>query len=293
MTRPAGASSEARIVGGLATALIAAAVLRLVVAVAAGVVDAVQRSEFPDSFHASDVVLTFGNAGDGTGVLLALAAAGVLWWRLRLRLGAPVAEWLRAAVSWVLALTALSALVQAVGYGLVFVHLSVQWPRAIVSIGFALAYALVAAAGLVAVRRLDVLADERLATGDGPDGPDALVFAVDRDNGDVQAFFSLDEAARRMHVYSIEENEFEFFTDEGAVVEASLQDGYVALRPTDLHRRDELIGHLREFVLRRGIDVGGLDADEPADYALPISDWQWLQLWPHWLRWMGMLVRRS
>lgn len=293
MTSPAEGLREARVVRGLATAVVVAAALRLVVAIVAGIVDAAKSSDlggpFPDpTYRVGDILLTLGNAGDGTGALLALAAVALLCWRTRL--GDPAGETARTVVSWILALTALSAVAQGVGYGIVFARSSVQWSRLIASAGFASAYALLAAGALMAMRRLDVLSDERLWAG-GDD--DALVFAVDRDNGDVRAFFSFDEAARRMHVYSIEDNEFEFFTDAGIIVAASVQDGAVMLRPTEVNRSDELLGHLRRFVVRTGIHVDALDADDATAYAVPISDWQWLQLWPPWLRWIGMLVRRG
>ena len=295
MTRPADDRREARIVSGLATVVLVAASLRLLAAVVAGIVELAQRSPFPDEFPTSalrtaDVFLTFGNAGDGAGALLALVAAGLLWWRTRL--GDPPGGSLRTIAGWVLALTALSALAQGVGYSIVSTRASVDSPRLIVSLAFSLAWAFVAAAGWVAMRRFDLLVDERLVAGDDV-AVDALVFAVDRDTRDVQAFFSVDEAARRMHVYSVEEDEFEFFTDDGVVVEASVQGESVVLRLTDVSRRDELLGHLREFVLRRGIHIDMSDADHPSAYAVPISDWQWLQLWPAWTRWLGHIIRRS
>jgi hypothetical protein len=65
----------------------------------------------------------------------------------------------------------------------------------------------------------------------------------------------------------------------------------VSFTETADRRRDELLAHLKEFVLRRGIRVDEEDADEPSAYAIPISDWQWLQLWPGWLRWIGRIFR--
>jgi hypothetical protein len=117
-----------------------------------------------------------------------------------------------------------------------------------------------------------------------------LVFAVDRGNGEVFAFFSYARAARTISVYSIEEDEYVFYADDGTLLVASVVDDRTTFTPTGVVRRDELLQHLRSFTQRTSVEV--IDRDDPTAYAVPIADWQWLQLWPGWLRGIGRLVRR-
>jgi hypothetical protein len=297
MTSPGSERHEARIISGLAPVLIAAMALRLLVSVVAGFGEISQSQGVfaPAAVHTGEVLLAFGGAGDGVGVLLALAAAGLLWWQTRL--GSPAGEWLHTLLQWILGLTGLSAVVEGVGYIVLNTQSSTDWPRLVEATGFSAAVALVAAGALVALRRFDVLVDLTAADGsdegDGVAGrADALVFAVDRDSGDVRAFFSFDEAARRTHVYSVEDNEFAFFTDEGTDVVASIEHARIVLRPAATNHRADLLDHLQEFVVRREIHIDVLDVDDPSAYAVPVSDWQWLQLWPGWMRGLARLIRR-
>jgi hypothetical protein len=118
------------------------------------------------------------------------------------------------------------------------------------------------------------------------------VFAVDRATSDVHAFLSVGDATRRVHRYSIEDDEFAFYTDEGTVLDAEVVDGRIRLQLTDEVQRNELLARLRQFVVRRGITIDAEDADDPLAYAGPISRWHWLEMWPPWMRPIGMLFRR-
>jgi len=123
-----------------------------------------------------------------------------------------------------------------------------------------------------------------------PDDVEPLLFAVDRGNGEVFAFFSFAQARRSISPYSIEENEFTFYTDEGMVVEATATEMVTHFTPTGEDRREDLMRALRRFA-----QVTDLTVEEPQDptsYAVPIADWQWLELWPGWLRPIGRIVRR-
>ena len=282
--------SSTRIARSLASVVLLAAALRIVVSVVAGIVEWAENGDqgFPNTAaRAGDIVITIGDAGDGVGVLLALAALALVWWLLAA--DEPV-EGLRSTAATVLGFTAASAFVQAVGFLLLFSIApdSALWSQLILRVGHSLVYALIALGGVVAARRLAGLvraqAVERF-------DDDPLVFAVDRLSGDVHAYFSVDDAERRSHVYSIEDDETAFYTDEGKVLRSSVEHDRVLLRPTDIDQRDVLLDRLREFVVRRQIHVHSLDADDPAAYARPISEWQWLQLWPGWLRWMGRIFR--
>jgi hypothetical protein len=290
MTKPIAGSREIDLVRGLAVVIVAAVGVRLVNAVAAGISELAQsHDDFPNTWiDRGQTLLNFGSAGDGVDVLLCLTAAALVWWLLR---ADEPAERLRSATAAVFVLVALSALTSAVGY--VFFAVGpgeVQWYAQFRGTGDSLVYMALAIAGYVTTRRLAFLpgaAGEAFA-----DDGDPLVFAVDRQSGDVRAYFSVDEAARRTHVYSVEDDEYAFYTDEGDVIAVTIEQDRVMMRPTDANGRDELLERLKEFVVRRDIHVDVLDADDPTAYAGPISDWQWLQLWPGWLRWMGRLLRR-
>lgn len=271
--------------------LLVVAGIRLLAAVVSGFVEWHDAAApfFPSArVHAFDVLATFGQAGDGTGILLALGAAAALWWAARG--GDPLAWRWRGAVDGVLVVTAALAVAEAIGvWLLVSVGQQRQTGHVIGTTGFALAYVIAAVGGTALSRRLDGVTDAEL---DEDDSLDAFVFAVDRGTGDVRAFFSAREAKRRMHVYSVEGDEFVFYTDEGVVLAASADDGRITLQPTDAVRPDQLLASLKEFTNRRGIAVDPADSDSTA-YAIPIRRWHWLDMWPPWTRPLGMLFRRS
>ncbi|MBV9291298.1 MAG: hypothetical protein JO222_02525 [Frankiales bacterium] len=286
-------SRDVAVVRGLAIAVVAAGWLHVVGAVIDGIGAAGSRfEEAPSGLHVGLTLSAFGLAGDAGGLLFALTATAlVVWW---LRMDDTDGGWLRLATAALLVATGIGLVLGGIGSGLVNTDVQFLWERFFTSVGFALAGLVVVIAAFVALRVLavssydidDVVDVEEV---DG-EAIDAVVFAVDRGNGDVRAFFSYAEAARRIHVYSVEEQEYAFFTDTGEVVEASVRDEHIVFRPTGRQAQDELMAHLRGFVQRRGIDVAG-EADKPWAYAAPISQWQWLQLWPGWMRWMGRLVR--
>ncbi len=283
--------SMPRIGRSLAVVLLIGALIRIVVAVAAGMIEWAQNDHlgYPTgAAWAGDILITLGDGGDGVGVLLALAAGALVAWLLVSR---EPAGWLRSATGWVFGLTALSAFAQTSGHTLLFsiAPESVLWSRVLLGAGHSLVYAGVALGGLAATRRLDALTVVHAAERFGDDDP--FVFAVDRRSGDVAAYFSVDAAERKTHVYYIEDDELDFYTDEGKAIGASVEHGRVSLQPTDVDQREVLLERLREFVVRRGIHLDSLSADDPSAYAAPISDWQWLQLWPGWLRWLGRFFR--
>jgi len=285
------APREARAVRGLALVVLVGVALRLLASLIAGLVEWHDRSAdvFPSGrVEAVDVLTTFGSAGDGVGIALALMAAGLMWWLSRL--GDPPSHRTRTTALWVFVVTGLLAVMDCIGIGLFSsIGPDHQVARLIGSGGSELAVAVIAASGVVAMRQLDALSDEVLL--DVGDGSDALVFAVDRNNGDVRAFFSIGEAARRTHIYLVEDDEFAFYTDEGVVLDATVEHGRVMLRPTDANQLGDLQNRLKAFVNRRGIAIDAQDADDPTAYVVPISDWQWLQNWPPWMRGLGRLFR--
>lgn len=291
MTTAAAPSRDARVAGTLAAAVLAGAVFRVLVAVAAGIAEWAEAG--PGYFgrgrdRAADLLIIFGSPGDGVGVLLVIAAMGLLWWRWRAGGGVNMSA--LGLVRLLFALTALAAVLQLIGYGLaISQESSVLWARFIEAVGMSTAFAGIAVGGVIATGGLVAAVDADEVGSD----LDAVVFAVDRATGDVHAYFSVDQAARKTHVYSVEDQEIEFFTDEGGVLQATVEHDRVVLRRTDEQRRGELLGCLKRFATRRELHVDVLDVDDPSAYAVPISDWQFLQLWPGWLRWLGRLFRPS
>jgi hypothetical protein len=286
------ASGEPRIVRSIGVLLLVVAAIRLVAAVVSGFVEWHDAAApyFPSGrIESFDVLTTFGQAGDGTELLLVFAAAAALWWASRA--GDPLAWRWRGAVDGAFVVTGVLAVGNAVGFWLIYsVGGEPQTGHAIGATGFSLATVIGAAGGIVFSRRLDAASDVQF---DDDDGIDAFVFAVDRGTGDVRAFFSAGEAKRRMHVYSVEDDEFAFYTDEGVVLEASAEDDRITLRPTEQVHADELLTKLKQFTNRRGIAVDPEDLDDPTAFVVPIRRWHWLEMWPPWTRPIGMLFRRN
>jgi hypothetical protein len=119
---------------------------------------------------------------------------------------------------------------------------------------------------------------------------DTIVFAVDKGNGNVFAYFSLEQAERRMSVFSVEDGEFDLYTDDGTVLSGQVEAGMNVFAGTDERRPDELRAALDAFVQHREIPVDGDDEDPMAAYAVAIADWQWLELWPAWMRPLARLL---
>jgi len=285
------AGADARLARAAAVLLLVATGIRSLASVVAGFVEwhDSANTQFGQGgrIRAADVLTTFGAAGDGTGILLVVAAAAAVWWLLRAdQVGATA---LRLSASWAFAVVAVLVIMDVVGIAL-FDSITRQTSRTVVESGFALAYLVVAVGGVLLLQRYDAAVAE-LTFDDDDDEFDAFVFAVDRKSGDVRAFMSSWQAARGMHVYWVEDDEFAFYTDEGVVVEASVADGRIVLQPTDVVRRDELLTMLREFANRRGIRVDAADVDDPAAYAVPIARWQGLENWPPWMRPIGRLFQ--
>jgi hypothetical protein len=262
-----------------------AATVRIVAALIAGLIMLGEHNSFlVGRAHAGFVLNAFGAAGETVGVLLALVAVGLVWWLSRGSAESRV-EPLATVTRVVLVVTAVLVGARVAG-GIVLDQDATQAASTLtIIVGFGLADLALCAGGLAVLARV-------AATAGAPqsDELEPLVFAVDRGNGEVFAFFSYAQAARTISVYSIEEDEYAFYADDGRLLDASVVDDRTTFTPTDVVRRDELLQHLRSFTQTRSVEV--IDRDDPTAYAVPIADWQWLQLWPGWLRGIGRLVRR-
>jgi hypothetical protein len=263
--------------------------IRLVAAVAGGIAVAGNPADYePGRFHTGATIAEFGTAGDGVGVLLLLLAVAVLCWRAsgaRPATAEPRFERLRATTGWLLTLTAISAVaalvgltVQASGAGFL------NWQRLVSLDGFQVAYLVAALGALAVVHRLSTDA----AAGDEADDEPAAVFAVDRRTGGVLAWWSVREAEDNAPLYGVEDDEYEWYLDDGVVLSAAADARDVRLTVTAESRPDELLAVLQEYAQRRGLDVQ--ETHEPLSYVEPIARDHYLEMWPGWLRWIGRLT---
>ena len=268
------------------------AAARILVAVAAGFI-ALAQHEFPVGLaRAGDVLSTFGSASQALGVPMLLVAVALLWWQ---HAGGTVDDevsrrrWRAACVAawWLLALTAVSAVLVIVGVSLEAASFGlVSGWRAEQIAGFAAGDAVVCLAASAFVRVLLSRAAVA-ATGEAA----RAVFAVDRKSKDVLAWPSFAEALVNAPVYGVEDEEYDFFLDDGRQLDASIEDDRVRLTTTDTDRRDELVDALKAFAARHELSVPAADVDEPLAYVDPVNRWHWLALWPAWTRWIGHVVR--
>ena len=267
----------------LATVLAVAAGMRVVGSVVAGFIALSQhRDEFdPVSQRAGSVLQAFGAAGDTLGALLLLAAAALIAWAevrdLRLHI----------AIRALLLVTAVLVCLDLAGsfvIGADFNSAGSAIEESIVT-GFGLAALSLCVGGWYVLGRIPV---QTVVDDDAE--PEPLVYALDRGNGEVFAFFSYAEITRTLSIYSLEEDEFDLFTDEGDVIEVSVVDERARFTVTGDNRRSELAAALQRFADKHDLDVDA-EGDLTA-YAVPISDWQWLELWPRWMRGVGRLANR-
>jgi len=271
-------------------ALVGAAVLRTLAALVYGfttIANAPPGVPF-ESARVGQVLVAFGSYADTLTALLVLAALGVMVWDRR-RTETSGSESASFLLQLLFFLTAAGAIVRVAGEA-VEIHdfggpsaWSAFAPHAIAAAGDVLLCVI----GAGAVRWLNGSAVDDADTDEG------LLFAVDRADGEVFAFFSSGEAARTLSPYSVDEDEFTFYSDIGNVIAATVVNGRTTFIETDVNRRDELLAHLRSFATVQDLPVDPLDSDDPTAYAMPISEWQALELWPPWLRWLGRLLRRA
>lgn len=269
----------------LATVLVVAGWLRLLAALVAGVITATgsEVDVLAAREHVGDVMSAFGSSGDVAGALL-VAAAVVL--AATVAASAPA---LLAAARALVAVTTVSIVVRTIGTVLVLNDFPGGRSSSEIAsaAGSGIAGVVICIGAAAAVRRVTgIVADELPATATDP-----VLFAVDRVDGEVFAFFSRAEAVRTLSVYSIEDGEFAFYDDDGTIVSATVADDRVQFVRTDDDGRADLLRHLRQVAAKERLPIPAESAGEPLAYATPIADWQWLQLWPGWLRPIGRLVR--
>jgi hypothetical protein len=113
------------------------------------------------------------------------------------------------------------------------------------------------------------------------------VFVVERDSHDVFAFPSLDRAAGSVESYDVESGEYEFFADDGTVLEPTVVERFkVVLKPTSRRDLERLMEHLRAWISAAHISIAP-DETDPVVLARAISDTHWRARRPSkpgWLR---------
>ena len=273
---------------------------RIVVAVVAGI--AAGTEHFPGADFGggpresgAERLVQFGAAGDGTGALVMVLAAVLLWLVATLPRGDRAWGGDYAATSALVVLTALSSLVTAVGYLWVaadqdFFRVS----QVIELVGLAVVYALTLGAVFYVVGGINAaVLQAAIVPTDDEDGDEAAaaVFAVDRRTGDVLAWASRRDAVAKAPLYGVEDDEYDWYLDDGAVLRATAHGRDVSFTPTGEERPDDLVQHLKEYASRRGLTIDEEEADEPLAYVDPIARDRYLDLWPGWLRWLGRLTR--
>jgi hypothetical protein len=284
----------------LVLALVVAQAVRIVAAVASALTDIARNdSGLPPGLGSRanlGVRLSdFGQAGTETGALILLLALALLWMSappVRETGGRTADRWRSHAflVGWLLFLTALSALLLLAG---ALVELPDQdfFPAAhvIYIAGLAGATLVMCAAGIYVSRAL-LSSVDRAAADDDVTAP-AAVFAIDRRNGDVLAWPSMRRAVEEAPVYGVDDDEYEFFLDDGTVLSAGLVEDRVQLTATGVERYDHLLSALQDYATRRGLVIDEDDVSEPLAYVDPVDRDHWLEMWPGWLRWIGRFVR--
>ena len=207
--------------------VLAVQALRLLITVASGIAASVQRPP-GDGFGVGPLesgaqrLIDFGGAGGDVGAVFMLVAV-VLLWATAGRANSTAWPVNYAATSWLLVLTGLSSVLLAAGY-LWSVADATFFPvgQVVHLAGFALVSALAMGGALFVVRGMDSMrsAPDRGAT-EVDDEEGAAVFAVDRRTGAVLAWPSMREAAANAPLYGVEDDEYEWFLDDGVVLAAS------------------------------------------------------------------------
>lgn len=278
----AGSGRAQQVWRGLSLVAIAAGYIRIAAAIVAGIATAGDHTaDMPDRIFTGQTLEAFGGGGSFVGAVLAVAALGF---------AAAAAQRLAAIgtlARWLVVLVALSVTVATIGDAFVVSTFGGDGEVANLSrvLGEGAAALVICLGGAAAVNRALAFEDDESADAS------EVIFAVDRVDGEVFAARSFAGLARVISVYSIEDDEFEFFTVDGHQVLATAADGRAAFEVTDNDRLDQLLAHLRRFATANELSVTPEDRDEPTAYVAPIEEWQALELWPPWLRPIGRLVR--
>jgi len=277
--------------------VLAVQALRLLLSVVGGVAASVQHPP-GDDFGAgplesgSQRLMEFAGAGGELGAVFMLIAV-VLLWATAGRANSTAWPVNYAATSWLLVLTGLSSVLLAAGY-LWSVADTTWFPvgQTVRVVGFALVSAFAMGGALFVVRGMDTMrsAPDR-GTADVEDEAGAAVFAVDRRTGGVLAWPSMSDAVAKAPLYGVEDDEYEWFLDDGVVLAASAAGQDVTLVATPEARPDDLVRHLKEHAARRGLTIDDEEADEPLAYVDPITRDNYLEHWPHWMRPIGRFFR--
>lgn len=267
---------------GLALVAIAAGFIRIVAAVVAGIATAGDHpAGVPGRVFAGQTMEALGAGGGFAGAVIAVAAAGFA------TLAAARLATIGALARVLVVAVAASIVVGTIGDALIASTFGGDPAVANLSrvLGEGIAALAICLGGAVSVNRMPDLGSA------AADDMQQVIFAVDRVDGEVFVARSFAGLARVISIYSIEDDEFEFFTLDGHAVLATAADGRAAFDVTDDNRLADLLPHLRRFATAKELHVTPENRDDPTAYVAPIEEWQALELWPPWLRPIGRLVR--
>jgi hypothetical protein len=103
---------------------------------------------------------------------------------------------------------------------------------------------------------------------------------------DVDVHPSIERAAASVEAIDVDNGEFDFFTDDGSVLEAATMDGEVLLRPTGERKLAELSERLRLYLDHPRVSLDPSLADDPLVFAQSVFDKRWQQRSFQWFPWL-------
>jgi hypothetical protein len=115
------------------------------------------------------------------------------------------------------------------------------------------------------------------------------VFIFEGQDVDVRA--SLEAAARSVEAIDVDNGEYDFFADDGTLLEARTAGGVVTLRPTTERRPKELRERLRRYLEHPRVRLDIKLADDPIVFAQTVFDDRWRRRSFQWFPWLDRRLR--
>jgi hypothetical protein len=94
---------------------------------------------------------------------------------------------------------------------------------------------------------------------------------------------SLTAAGGQIEAIDVENEEYVFFADDGAVIDAAVRDGHVVLTPTGVQRGEELRKRLRAYLSHPRVAMDPALADDPVALGGMLRERERAGEWPRWL----------
>lgn len=110
------------------------------------------------------------------------------------------------------------------------------------------------------------------------------------DGGDLSVHDSLESAAISLEAIDVENGEFDFYTDDGTVVAATVTGEHVFLAPTTTGRQQEFLDRLDRFLLAVDAPAEVRSAPDVIDKAQYVVDLNWGRRWPKRPAWLARRI---